>query len=95
MHVYREYRRETGDDTPAVIASTANPYKFAASVLAALGDACGEGDEFARLEELERKTAARFRRLLAALRGKAPLFTGVCDREGMREVVYSMLHIAE
>ena len=50
MHVYREYRRETGDDTPAVIASTANPYKFAASVLAALGDACGEGDEFARLE---------------------------------------------
>lgn len=95
MHVYREYRRETGDDTPAVIASTANPYKFAASVLAALGDACGEGDEFARLEELERKTGCPVPPPLAALRGKAPRFTGVCDREGMREVVYSMLHIAE
>ena len=95
MHVYREYRRETGDDTPAVIASTANPYKFAASVLAALGDACGDRDEFARLEELERKTGCPVPPPLAALRGKAPRFTGVCDREGMREVVYSMLHIAE
>lgn len=48
VHVYEQYRRETGDTTPTVIASTANPYKFSASVLEALGGSQA-GDEFDRL----------------------------------------------
>lgn len=36
-HVYEQYRRETGDQTPALIASTASPYKFAASVAESIG----------------------------------------------------------
>ena len=35
--VYEDYRKTSGDDTPAVIASTASAYKFAASVAEALG----------------------------------------------------------
>ena len=31
--VYEQYLKETGDNTPAVIASTASPYKFPDSVL--------------------------------------------------------------
>lgn len=95
MHVYREYRRETGDDTPAVIASTANPYKFAASVLEALGCSDDKDDEFARLQELEGKTGASIPAPLAALQGKSPRFTSVCDRGNMKDVVFSMLQIAE
>jgi len=36
MKVYQDYRQNTGDDTWAVIASTASPFKFAKSVLEAL-----------------------------------------------------------
>ena len=33
----RDYRARTGDKTPAVVVSTASPYKFCDSVLRALG----------------------------------------------------------
>lgn len=45
--VYEQYLKETGDNTPAVIASTASPYKFPDSVLDAFdcekpaGSVCG------------------------------------------------------
>ncbi|HJA63317.1 MAG TPA: threonine synthase, partial [Candidatus Intestinimonas stercoravium] len=35
--VLEQYRKETGDDTPAIVASTASPFKFCDSVLGALG----------------------------------------------------------
>ena len=35
--VLREYRARSGDGTPAVVVSTASPYKFCDSVLRALG----------------------------------------------------------
>lgn len=35
--VYTDYADETGDETPTIIVSTANPYKFAADVYNALG----------------------------------------------------------
>lgn len=38
VHVYDAYRSKTGDTTPAVIASTASPFKFENSVMRALGD---------------------------------------------------------
>ena len=31
--VYEKYRKESGDETPVIIASTASPYKFARSVM--------------------------------------------------------------
>ena len=34
--VYRKYREESGDETPAILASTASPYKFGRSVLHAI-----------------------------------------------------------
>lgn len=38
------YRQATGDKTPAVLVSTASPYKFGRSVAQALG--CAKGDDF-------------------------------------------------
>ena len=38
LDVYRQYVEKTGDKTPAVIASTASPYKFSKSVLTAVTD---------------------------------------------------------
>ena len=43
--VYRRYGRETGDETPTVIASTASPFKFARSVVGAIAPEKAEGLE--------------------------------------------------
>ena len=52
VDVYRQYRAQAqrdGQPVPTVIASTANPYKFSASVLEALGKpTCCAGDDFAK-----------------------------------------------
>ena len=95
VHVYEEYRRETGDQTPTVIASTANPYKFSASVLEALDGGCADMDEFDKVEKLHAETNAEVPAPLAGLKGKTPRFTGVCDRDNMRAVVFDMLGIQE
>lgn len=95
VHVYEEYRRETGDTTPTVIASTANPYKFSASVLEALDGGCADMDEFDKVEKLHTETNTEVPAPLAGLKGKTPRFTGVCDRENMQAVVFDMLGIKE
>ena len=37
FHVLEQYRKETGDNTVAVVASTASPFKFGDAVLKAIG----------------------------------------------------------
>lgn len=91
VHVYEEYRKETGDTTPTVIASTANPYKFSTSVLKALGGDREDWDEFEKVAGLEKLTGCDIPAPLAGLKGKAPRFTDVCDREDMQATVYRML----
>ena len=43
VKVYEDYRKETGDTTKTLIASTASPFKFSASVLDALGKKPADG----------------------------------------------------
>ena len=93
LHVYNEYRARSGDSTPAVIASTANPYKFSASVLEALGGGRADWDEFQKLQGLYELTGCEIPAPLAELKGKAQRFTEVCERDDMRDVVYRMLQI--
>ena len=93
VNVYEEYTKRTGDDTPAVIASTANPYKFSASVLSAITDDIKSKDEFSMVEELFEKSKEPVPPQLATLKGKAPRFTRVSDKEDMAQVVFDMLGI--
>ena len=53
VHVYQQYQQQTQDNTPVVIASTASPYKFPRSVMAALQSEIGE-DDFELVEELHK-----------------------------------------
>ncbi len=51
-HVYRSYRLETGDDTAAVVVSTASPYKFARSVMQSIDSSCKDLGDFELIDRL-------------------------------------------
>ena len=85
-----EYRASTGDDTPAVVVSTASPFKFCSSVLDALGVAeIQKGTQV--LDQLADQTGVPVPAPLAALKGKARRFDGVSSKEGMLEQVLDFL----
>lgn len=93
VKVYDDYEAKTGNVTPTVIASTANPYKFSASVLSAITDSIKADNEFDMVEELFEKSGEPVPSQLATLKGKTPRFTGVCKKEDMKQVVFDMLGI--
>lgn len=90
--VYEEYKAKTDDDKPVVIASTASPYKFAASVLEALGNKASE-DEFETVEQLSKLTNTTPPAPIKALRGKKVRFNNICEPENMDDAVLGYLNI--
>jgi len=88
--VLADYRRETGDEAPAVFVSTASPYKFCDSVLTAMGET-PVADSIDRLDQLSAASGVAVPARLAALRGKAVRFEGVTEREKMENVVLEFL----
>ena len=94
VNVYEAYRAATGDETPAVIVSTASPYKFSRAVLGAVTDGCFAAEnEFDMVSELETVTGVPAPAPLKGLKGKTPRFTGVCTKEEMEAQVYALLKI--
>lgn len=90
--VYEDYIAQCGDSTPTVIASTANPFKFSASVLDAVRPGMTEGmNEFDMVLGLHVETGADCPPQLANLKDKTPRFTGCCKKEDMEKVVFDML----
>ena len=88
--VYEQYREETGDETPALIASTASPYKFAGSVTSSIGME-ESADEFEAVRALEAKTGVKVPACLKDL-DKAPVRHGdVIDIDAMPEAVKGCL----
>ena len=84
--VYEDYRNETGDDTPTMIASTASAYKFADSVLEALGLEKAENG-FKAVEKLAELTGVAVPKGLAGLEDAPVLHDEVIDKEGMADSV--------
>ncbi len=83
------YVNQTGDSRPMVVLSTASPYKFPAAVLSAIG-ADVSGDEFTRMEELEKRTGVPIPKNLANLRQKPELHTHVIDKTQMLNYVKNL-----
>ena len=93
VKVYNDYRAATGDMTPAVIASTASPFKFSAAVLEAVEGKNEALDEFEMVERLADATKKSCPEQLANLRDKAVRFDGCCSKDSMEQVVFDMLGI--
>ena len=88
--VLQNYRKASGDMTPAVVVSTASPYKFCSSVLSAMGvSEFREGT--AIIGQLEEKTDTVAPAPLKNLAGKAVRFTGSTEKEAMPQVVLDTL----
>lgn len=85
-----QYRKETGDETPCVVASTASPFKFCGSVLGALGET-EVASGLDALDQLSEKTGLPAPAPLAGLRNKAVRFNATVEKDHMVDAVLSML----
>lgn len=89
--VLDQYRKESGDETPTVVVSTASPFKFCDSVLGALGvTQLAEGTDI--LDQLEQLTGVAAPVPLAALKSKKVRFQDNVTKEHMVDKVMEMLN---
>ena len=94
VKVYEQYVENTGDATPAIIASTASPYKFSKSVLQAVApDAELPESEFEMVDKLNELTKMPVPAPLASLKDKKARFSDVSAVDDMPQYVLSALGI--
>ena len=90
FHVLDQYRRETGDSTVSVVASTASPFKFGDAVLKAIGvSEVSGGVEL--LDQLSEASGIPAPAPLAALKHKTPRFDQCVEKERMEQAVLDFL----
>ena len=85
-------RVSTGDNTPAVIASTASPYKFPDSVLDAF-DCEKPADPFAEAELLAKLSNTKIPAPITALRTKPVRFENTCAAADMADFVRETVRV--
>lgn len=96
LQVYQQYLAETEDQgTPAVVVSTANPYKFATSVLLAVDHAKVVDSDLENVRTLHGITGAPIPQPIAELAGKPVRFAQTCIAGDMKRSVLEMLGVEE
>lgn len=89
--VYKKYVASSGDKTPAVIASTASPYKFARSVMSAIDAKYDTMDDFALIDELSRIGNVAIPNAIEEIRTAPILHDTQCEINEMKQVVKNFL----
>ena len=92
-HVYEKYRESTGDETVTVIDSTASPYKFARSVMEAIGEKTEGVDDFELIDGLNKVSGMTVPKAVEELRGAAVRHNTVCGADEMKRQVEVILGI--
>ncbi|MBR3306676.1 MAG: threonine synthase [Lachnospiraceae bacterium] len=91
--VYDAYRSETGDETPAVIASTASPYKFLRSVITAIEPELDEKDDLKLIDRLKNISGVEIPPAIQDILTAPVLHDNVCEISGMEGEVLDFLGI--
>lgn len=91
VKVYEDYKAKTGDKTKTIIASTASPYKFSASVLEALEGEKSTLDEFEMVDRLSEISKYEIPVQLLELKNKSIRFNKSIDKTEMKDFVLSSL----
>ncbi len=89
--VYGKYLKDTGDQTKAVIASTASPYKFTRSVMEALGKSCEGRDDFELADELSGLSGTEIPKAVEEIRTAPVLHDTVVEISEMKNAVKKFL----
>ena len=89
--VKNKYVKETGDDKPALVLSTASPYKFPRSICNALNIDVKDIDDFKVLTKLHEKTKTDIPKNLANLENAKVLHDEVWDKSQMKDALLSFL----
>ena len=90
LYSAEQYIKESGDDTPIVVASTASPYKFAIDVYKSLASDF-EGSDLDALEALSSLTGTEITYPLRDLDKREVRFTKIIDHKNMTDEVYSYI----
>lgn len=90
-YVYRSYKKETGDQTKTVIASTASPYKFSKSVMEAIAGHVDGKDEFELIDEMEKASGVAVPNAIEEIRHAKIRHNRQCDAGEMKSVVSEIL----
>ncbi|MBE6842439.1 MAG: threonine synthase [Ruminococcus sp.] len=93
VKVYEDYRKATGDKTRTLIASTASPYKFSASVLEAISPDFKSEDEYAMVDKINELSKIDIPQSLADLKNKPVRFSGSIEKTEMTDYVIKTLDI--
>lgn len=87
--VYEDYRKERGDNTKTIIASTASPYKFPKTVVEAVAGPVEDTDEMVLIGRLEEISGVPVPEAVRELSEKKIRHHLVCRPEEMKETVKS------
>lgn len=92
--VYEKYKKETGDGTKTVIASTASPFKFTRSVMDAIDrDKYSSLGDFELVDELSKIANVKVPQAIEEIRSAPELHKTVCEVDEMEEAVKKFLKI--
>lgn len=94
LKVLSDYRRKSGDTRPALVASTASPYKFPDVILKALGLDISKyniKDEFVKLNLLSEITGTQIPYNIKVLENASIRHIGKCNKTDMSKVIANIL----
>lgn len=90
---YDKYKNDTKDETPAVIASTASPYKFTRSVMDAIQPGAEDATDFELVDALKEISGVDVPKAIEEIRTAPVLHDTVCDIDKMEDEVKHILGI--
>ena len=88
--VYKKYLKETGDSKPAIIASTASPFKFPEKVISSLGEEVPQ-DLFTGIGIVAKSMDVEIPSQVSELESLPVLHGDVCRKDEMKEMILKLL----
>ncbi len=88
---YDKYVKESGDNTPTVIVSTASPYKFAKDVCTAIDEKYRNQDPFELMNVLEKISGVKIPAPVKDIEKREVLHNNLCERKKIKEFVLEQL----
>lgn len=91
--VYDQYKKETGDPTKTVIASTASPFKFTRSIYRAIWGDGNDYSDFELIGEISKLAGLPIPESIKNIDEKEILHRDVCEKDEMKTMVCKILKV--